>query len=40
MYNMIIDIDWLAKKKLIIYGFDETFTYEVDKVRGFSNHVS
>ena len=45
MYNMIIDMDWLEKHKLIMDCFDKTFTYVdedkiVSKVRGFSKHVS
>ena len=27
MYNMIIDIDWLAKHKVIIDGFDKHVDY-------------
>ena len=40
MYNMIIDIDSLSKNKVIIDGFDKTFTYVAKKVRGFSKHVA
>ena len=40
MYNMIIDIDRLEKHKVIMDCFDKTFTYVVEKVRGFSKLVS
>ena len=40
MYNMIIDIDCLAKHKVIIDGFDKTSTYVAKKIRGFSKPVA
>ena len=45
MYNIIIDLDKLAKHEVIMDCFDKTFTYVVEdktarKVRGFSKPVS
>ena len=30
MYDMIIEMDWLAKHKVIMDFFDKTFTYVVE----------
>ena len=45
MYDMIIDLDRLAKHKVIMNCFDKTFTYVTEgkivrKVRGLSKPVS
>ena len=34
-YIMTIDIDGLAKDKVITDGFDKTFTYVDEKIKGF-----